>query len=636
MGSEIRVGQLITPFGPGSIYTDKNGVPTVICGLDHWYKKYDVNGVYRESPDAVKESTLVEPRLGQLIGISCFRKPPIFIHDDNNPGLSDLKVPSHRFPRWYVNNASGKLLKLNLESLRTPKNDGYWKPVRFMAVCSAGHMSDFPWKDWSGCTCNDESGLVLNDSGGVDLGSITIRCNNCKASKSLSGATLIDRSSGTLVTGLSKAGISCKGERPWLGGGGGDICCLSPLAAVMINQSNVYFSNTVSSIFLPDLISSDVVRDIQKQFNLNDSKLTAAALLFKLGEGDMALNSLKEILKPHFPIMPLDKDIMKAYEDFGSGKTLNNTVTPEQPESSLLDFRRSEFNIIRNEVLEGISPELRVISAEVPDSLKVFFDRINLVERLRETKVFLGFDRLERSGSPLDEMPQKALNQLFKNLPDESERWLPAVNNYGEGIYIELSESAIQDWLNTNSSWLKQRYDQTFVSRMANEPLLLPPLSKIDWRWAARYQLVHTLSHLLINQLVFESGYSSAALKERIFVSSDLKAPMAGILIYTASGDSDGSMGGLVRLGRPSLFEPLIRRAISKASWCSVDPICSEDMGGTGSRLVNKAACHACTLLPETACETINNGLDRVAVVGAIGDNPEAGFLSSLIFRHVS
>ena len=168
---------------------------------------------------------------------------------------------------------------------------------------------------------------------------------------------------------------------------------------------------------------------------------------------------------------------------------------------------------------------------------------------------------------------------------------------------------------------------------MAAEMLLLPPEQGADWQWAARYLLVHTLAHILINQLVFECGYSTAALKERLYVSSDVQAPMAGMLIFTASGDSEGSLGGLVRLGRPALFEPMVRRAISRASWCSADPVCSENLGGAGSRLINKAACHACVLLPETACETINNGLDRSVVVGT-PVNPSVGFLSELLVGH--
>ena len=302
---------------------------------------------------------------------------------------------------------------------------------------------------------------------------------------------------------------------------------------------------------------------------------------------------------------------------------------PSVPDSDFLSFRRTEFNILRKEVEEGVSSELRIMSSVVPSPFKKFFNRVNLVERLRETRVFFGFDRLVRSDDPFVGMPESAMNQLFLRPPDQATAWLPAVKNYGEGVYIEFSENAISKWLEVNRDWLIKRYDVNFINRMHSEPLLIPPSNNVDWKWAARYQLIHTFSHILINQLVFESGYSSASLKERLFVSSDSEAPMGGLLIYTASGDSDGSLGGLVRLGRPDLFESLLRRAVSRASWCSADPVCSENLGGAGTRLVNMAACHACTLLPETACETINNGLDRASVVGT-PDDPDVGFLSDL------
>lgn len=100
--------------------------------------------------------------------------------------------------------------------------------------------------------------------------------------------------------------------------------------------------------------------------------------------------------------------------------------------------------------------------------------------------------------------------------------------------------------------------------------------------------------------------------------------------MYTAAGDSEGTLGGLVRLGRRERLSTVLHRALSRASWCSADPVCSENLGGQGSRLANLAACHACTLLPETACETVNQGLDRAMVVG-IPDNREPGWMTELL-----
>src|SRR5262249_3794255 len=135
--------------------------------------------------------------------------------------------------------------------------------------------------------------------------------------------------------------------------------------------------------------------------------------------------------------------------------------------------------------------------------------------------------------------------------------------------------------------------------------------------------------------LVFESGYSTASLRERLYISSDAQAPMAAFLIYTSAGDSDGTLGGLVSLGRPERLASIVLRAIDRASWCSADPVCSENLGGQGSRLANLAACHACILLPETACETINQGLDRAMMVGT-PDGRDHGLLSSLLANSFS
>jgi hypothetical protein len=221
--------------------------------------------------------------------------------------------------------------------------------------------------------------------------------------------------------------------------------------------------------------------------------------------------------------------------------------------------------------------------------------------------------------------------QLFRDPPNQpQERWLPAIEVFGEGIYFELGEDRIRQWQQDNQTWLQDRLSDQFLLRLQDVFQTLPPLGAADRAWASRYLLVHSLAHVLINQFVFECGYSTASLRERLYVSADVNAPMAGILIYTAAGDSEGTLGGLVRLGRPERLGPVVRRALSRASWCSADPVCSENLGGQGSRLANLAACHACILLPETSCETVNQGLDRATIVGT-ADDRQVGWMSELL-----
>ena len=260
---------------------------------------------------------------------------------------------------------------------------------------------------------------------------------------------------------------------------------------------------------------------------------------------------------------------------------------PAAPESALLAFRRAEFNVLRTEVNDPLRiPNLRVVRSQPPAGLAAWFEKVNLVERLRETRVFYGFGRLQPSSSPLDGMPDSAMTQLFREPPDQpQERWLPAAEVFGEGIYFELREDRIRQWQQDCDAWLRERLGDQFVIRLADVFQTLPPLGTADRGWASRYLLVHSLAHSLINQFVFECGYSTASLRERLYVSADAKAPMAGILIYTAAGDSEGTLGGLVRLGRQERLGPVVRRALSRAAWCSADPVCSENLGGQGSRL---------------------------------------------------
>ncbi len=131
----------------------------------------------------------------------------------------------------------------------------------------------------------------------------------------------------------------------------------------------------------------------------------------------------------------------------------------------------------------------------------------------------------------------------------------------------------------------------------------------------------------MIGQLRFDCGYGSASLRERIYCDEgESDEPMNGVLIYTASGDSEGTLGGLVRQGEPDRLNAIIDRAMRRARWCSSDPVCIESEG-QGSDNANLAACHGCMLLPETSCEVGNRLLDRGLLVGTPEDR-DMGFFA--------
>ena len=641
---QVRIGQLIAPFGPGSIYTDRRGTPHVVCGLDHWFQRWDQMQGLMNCDDRT-EFERVEPRLSALLHVSRFCVPPDYRHVRKGmsaPQNALLTVPAQRFPTWYRNTRTGEMRRFNLHTSRTgiPAGGGRWQPVRFIAVCAGGHLCEFPWKEWIGCECVDDRGLRLIDRGGSELSSVRIECTTCPSGSSgrrgrtLAGTTVMPNVDNNEQSAFQRAGIGCPGDRPWLGEGANEPGCEHPLVGALINQTNLYFPRTISAISLPDLQpkSAEIV-SLRNAIEEDQAALGIARTVWKMGRKEEAVAMVGATLSKQgieFATSQV-QDVLANLFETDAVTHMPGNLAPAEPESDLLAFRREEFNIIREQVDNPDIKNLRVIGVQVPTSLSRWFARVNLVEKLRETRAFYGFGRLNQSGGGIDDMPDKAMRQLFRFPPNQpQDRWLPAVEVFGEGIYFELDEQQIQKWQNEHTDWIADRIDEGFLLRLSGVEQVLPPLNVLNQRWASRYLLVHSLAHILINQFVFECGYSTASLRERLYISADSRSPMAAFLIYTAAGDSEGTLGGLVSLGRPEKLGPAVLRALNRAYWCSADPVCSEQLGGQGSRLANLAACHACILLPETSCETINHGLDSAMVVGT-PENRIPGFLSPLL-----
>jgi Domain of unknown function (DUF1998) len=626
---QIRTSQLITPFGPGSIYTDSRGVPLIISGLDGWYQRLDAS-----ADDTLKanEFDIFEPRISEQIGINLFRRPADFRlgygrRSEGPPQANTLVyTPAYRFPTWYQN-TNGSLFKLNPCTRKIDQSlSGRLRAVRFVAVCSHGHLSEFPWKEWIECHCPDESGLRLIDGGGSDLGSVRVLCGTCpKGSQGSQGRTLSrttklpssePNEQGHLErSAFQERGISCPGTKPWLGTLATPDTCDQPLVAALINQVNLYYGKVISAISLPsstDKNLDDLCAALKQERNFGTKKVE-----WRSGDQDEVIDAFVQRFKKRGQEIA-GSDMRNALEILYENKRQNPYVRSSKPvtsESPDLAFRRAEFDVLRSENVDAA--ELLVRDAGIPAGMGMLLGRVRLIERLKETRVFCGFTRLSPPISITDGMPQSAIRQLYAVQPEDPKLcWLPANVVYGEGIYLELNEASIAQWLEQNKAWIEARYDIGFIARLAAIPQTNPPNSAPTLKWTARFMLVHTFAHLLLSQLVFDCGYSTSALRERLYISADSDAPMAGILIYTAAGDSEGTLGGLVKLGRPEFLRTVIERALRKAMWCSADPVCSENMGGQGTKKVNMAACHSCSLLPETSCESFNLGLDRAAVVG--------------------
>ncbi len=222
-------------------------------------------------------------------------------------------------------------------------------------------------------------------------------------------------------------------------------------------------------------------------------------------------------------------------------------------------------------------------------------DRLVAVHRLKEILVLMGF---RRAGGEHLTPP---------DITGECD-WLPALELYGEGVFFTLDETWLQRW--ECSAVLRERAD-AFVKRYHHRD------SHMEVEVSPRFLLCHTLAHVLIRRIEAEAGYPAASLKERLYCKTGKEA-MAGVLIYVAVADEEGSLGGLMELARPERFLRLLTGAFEAANWCSLDPVCSEQEGH-GPDLLNRAACHACALVPETSCQYGNVLLDRIFIKGAGG-----------------
>ena len=231
--------------------------------------------------------------------------------------------------------------------------------------------------------------------------------------------------------------------------------------------------------------------------------------------------------------------------------------------------------------------------------------RLVAVHRLKEIMVLTGFRRANGQVTPPD-------------LTGES-RWLPALELHGEGLFFTLDEERLQRW--ESGEAIRGRAD-TFAQRYVRRAGQDVPELEVDV--SPRFLLCHTLAHLLIRELEAKAGYPAASLKERIYCAAGAettKEPMAGVLIYVAVADEEGSLGGLMELAQPEPFLRLLTGAFEAAAWCSLDPVCAEQEGH-GPDLLNRAACHACALLPEPSCPYGNVLLDRAFVTGDGSDIP--------------
>lgn len=591
---QLRASQLVTTFGPGAM-VDLPDASAIIAGLEYWnHDKTSLHAIEIEEPRLVEKlKKLIDaPNLALLL------PPPA---SDATHGFRP-DVVAYRFPEWFIVQhtvtTKGNYRRRRLVHLQALEKNQYRDenkklqkvvPVRFVRACTKGHVGDIDWKAFvhgtAGACSHD---LWMEERGTTgDLAEVHIVCD-CGAEKAMSQAARIE---------LRALG-SCNGSRPWLGQGNREGCGEANRLLIR-SASNAYFPQLMSVISIPDLRSpvDDVVRvlwddflcDVETLAELAKCRKKPTPALRLAGIDDAAV--LASIIRVRGGSLGPDRSVKEVeYEALADAKDEIGSDTPE-----------GDFFARTLPRAEWIAPWTQVV------------DRVVLVHRLREVVAQVGFTRFESGGTDT----QGELNLNVQTAPLAlGISWLPAIENRGEGVFLQISPEAIASWLEKPAVKARERIlaggFAAWKAEHAASSRVFPGLP---------YYLLHTLSHLLMTAISLECGYPASSLRERIYTLPG----RYGILIYTGSTDSEGTLGGLIMAGRE--IRRHLRRALDMGGLCSNDPVCAfHEPSRHDQQQLLGSACHGCLLVSETSCEQRNEFLDRALLVATIDSHGEEFF----------
>lgn len=591
---QVRPSQLLYTYGPGSM-VDLPNLSVLVMGLNFWAAD-DANT--RVLPEK-RLVAAVRRRLGPQVEL--LRTPP-HLPESPNDVFGDWArtgVPVTVFPTWLrcpacdrIAPVSSKIWDLKQQPYR-PEQSRYIHtncqkakgkappslPVRFLLTCRNGHLDDFPWVQFAhrGQQCMSPILEMFELGQGTGPDDVFVKCISC----GLPSRSLVD------AFGENAAGSlpCCRGRHPQLGLVD-EKKCEEQNRSILLGASNLWFSTTIKVLALPTASTSlgQIIDDLWQTVEDIDSKTTL----------DFAVKNMPALKE----LKNFDRDDVWAEIEKRRGGE-----DDENEEEDLLAPEWEQFSD-PDRAMDGDDFRLREVDS--PKTFAPLFERVVLAERLREVVALTGFTRVDQPGEPDRDGHEAQVGPLSRGLPT----WVPCAEVRGEGIFLQFNERVLQDW----EARIEQS-PQVEAMRQAHR----------DWRerrhldpslsWPGiRYVLLHTASHLLMRELALECGYGSASISERIYSSSDSIA-MAGILLYTAAPDSEGTLGGLVSLGDPVTLDRLLGQALDHAKLCSSDPICSEHQPSVDEDALHAAACHACLFAPETSCERSNRYLDRSLAV---------------------
>lgn len=611
---ELRPSQALTTFGIGAII-DLPHLSVMVMGLEDWPLKDTMEIGEQRLLASVKE--VLGPQVKAL------RSAPVVpdTYQVNQFDASALVgIPVAPFPRWMVCPYCRRLAPLGsgLFKLETPYRTDQIRyvhancskpgkpptvvPARFVVACKNGHLDDFPWREFvHGGPTNCKGGLkLLEPSATGEAASIFVQCEgaNCGAIRPMSDAFKMD---------LMALPV-CKARRPHLRDHD-EAGCKMPngqdmrMEPMLQGASNSWFGITLTALAIPQ--ASGKLKQLVED-NWTTLEKVQSEQNIELLQSISQLRDLSEY--------PPD-EIWQAVQ-------AKKTATPEESgEPSDLKTPEWEVFIDPDSAEKGRDFQLRV--APPPKRYAKYFEKIVLAERLREVRALVGFTRIE-SPSDYDNpaaFPENQRAILSRTQPT----WVPSSEIRGEGLFFHFKEDVIQKWVKKYKALdgvFMEAHQRWRIARKLEPPHEFYP--------GIRFVVLHSFAHALIRQLAVECGYTTASLRERIYSRNHGEdgPEMAGVLIYTGAPDSEGTLGGLVSLGRPETLERHLDQALDNMRLCASDPLCAEHHPYRDGTTLHAASCHACLFAPETSCERGNKYLDRAVLVPTV----ETGEQSELAF----
>jgi hypothetical protein len=606
---DLRPSQLLYTFGVGAIVELPN-LSVMVMGLDDW-------------PVEQGSSEIPEPRLLRAVQRELGRQVAKLLSPPTAPEstgfqagpfdeTANIGVPVAPFPRWLLcphcrllAPIQSGLFELKLDLYRKDRSRYVHRicrkqgkpptavPARFLVACAGGHLDDFPWVQFvhRGKTdCRYELRLYELGASG-EVADIEVECVKCEKKRRMSDAFSED----------GKVELShCRGRWPHLRKFDEEACACQQ-KGILLGSSNSWFPMMLSALSIPS--TPDKLGQLIEQ---NWGELQEC-------ESPRDVKMKRKLLRGMASYS--EEEIWQAVENKKSGN--------DDGEDEASDLRDPEWKVFSNPDPSLNSRDFTLRVVDPPQNYQHVLEKVVLAERLREVRALIGFTRIESPGdySDLDDFPKEQRVQLSRKAP----HWVPTSAVRGEGVFLQFSESAIQAWLGTTGSldadfFEAHRRWRTARGLMPNEGY--PTL---------RYVLLHSLAHALIRQFSLECGYTTASIRERIYSRPEgsNQEPMAGILLYTAAPDSEGTLGGLVSLGEPKILGRHLDQALEGIRLCASDPLCAEHHPYRDSLTLHGAACHACLFLPETSCERGNKYLDRSVLVKTVEKDSLAFFPAS-------